>query len=55
MASIGSLVVNLEANTRGFQQSMQQSQQAMQAFAQTAKNTSNATQTLDTVGKNNIS
>jgi len=52
MASIGSLVVNLEANTRGFQQSMQQSQQAMQAFAQTAKNTSNATQTLDTVGKN---
>jgi hypothetical protein len=52
MASVGNLVVNLEANTRGFQRSMQQSQQALQSFAQTAKKTTEAAHTLDSIGAN---
>lgn len=49
MASVGSLVVNLEANTRNFQQAMQRSQQALQSFGSAAKRTAEAAHSLDSL------
>lgn len=47
MASVGSLVVNLEANTRAFQSAMARSQHALQTFGSAAKKTAEAAHTLD--------
>ncbi|MFN9294217.1 MAG: hypothetical protein ACK6EB_39550, partial [Planctomyces sp.] len=53
MASVGSLVVNLEANTRNFQQAMQRSQQALQSFGAAAKRTAEAAHSLDSLSASN--
>ena len=49
MASMGSLVVDLQANTRQFDQAIQRSRETMTAFAEGTRTAATAAGTLNTL------